>query len=113
MKLDGAAGIVVVNVVPADINMVGIGAEIYGVVVLGRRRTHARVVDLIAIEFDLAGLAHLKAADVAVRARALNVIADDSPAGAAYVHRLLPADNVQLRDHPIVFPRAYVRSPDA
>ena len=34
MKLDGATGVVIMNMVPANINVIGIRAEIYGVVEL-------------------------------------------------------------------------------
>src|SRR6266571_719176 len=96
MELQRAAGEVIVNVVPAHVNMVGVRAEVNRVIKLGRSRIDAGIVDIIAIELRLVAFAHFKAAHLVVSAGTLHFIADNSPAGSSNIHGLRAAYDMQL-----------------
>src|SRR6476646_10151811 len=105
MELYGAAREIVMNMVPANINVVGVRTEINRVVKLLRHRSCAGIVHFIPIKPYAAGLARFHASHLAIAPGTFNVIANNLPSRTAHINGLLAADDMQLRNHPRVLTR--------
>ena len=91
MELQSAAGEIIVDMVPAYVDMVGVSAEIHRMIKLGRRRIDSGIMNFIAVKLYLVAVAHLKASNLTIGVGALHFISNHSPAGPAKVHRLSAA----------------------
>jgi hypothetical protein len=69
--------------------------------------------DFIPIKPGLVSFTHFKTSHLVISARALHFIADDPPTCPTDIHCLRAADNVQLRDSPVILIRTDVWRADS
>src|SRR5215813_11122059 len=113
MHLQGAAAMVVVNIVPGKLHVIGVAGEIVSMLLFaGSHRPYIR--GLVAEEFHQAHFIGFKASGLTVSGWALEVVAHDAPViGVGWVHRLFAQVKEQFGYSHIVGRNADVRNTNA